>query len=42
MIALVKVVRQEAKQEEEEAAGTGEHLCHLSAYNRRLEQSSVS
>ena len=32
-----QVVRQEeAKQgEEEAAAGTGEHLCNLSAFNRR-------
>ncbi len=42
MRACWKVVRQEEAKQGEEEEGTGEQLCNPSAYNRRLEQSSVS
>ena len=42
MRARGKVVWQEEEAKQEAAEGTGEDLCHPSAYNRRHEQSSVS
>ena len=38
----VGLTDKQEEEQEEEAEAAGEDLCHLSAYNRRHEQSSVS